>query len=106
MGYKPRVWYNLKISPFTVQTESIKFFFSSEFYANKFADMLKSNRDSFNQKISSRYDIPVRLNNLADLTLYKRIEIRGCYYEYQKEGFECLDTGILINDYITVQSNN
>jgi hypothetical protein len=90
------VYHNLKESEYVVSNREITFFFSSEFYLNKFLDSYKENRKKFIKKMKAEMNHnPLHLNmeTLADVNLYKTIEKRGFLsylydWEYHTKGVE------------------
>ena len=71
------VYHNLKESEYTVSNAEIVFFFSSEFYLNKFMDGYQQNRKKFISHLEKNVDTTLNMNTLADLSFYKSIEKRG-----------------------------
>ena len=75
---KKGVYHNLKESKYTVSNTEIVFFFSSQFYLNKFLVECQSNRDKFNERMTKLMGTcPLNFNMLADIQLYEAIEKRG-----------------------------
>lgn len=75
---KKGVYHNLKESKYTVSNTEIVFFFSSQFYLNKFLVDCQTNRDQFNSRMDKLIvKCPLNLNMLADIQLYESIEKRG-----------------------------
>jgi hypothetical protein len=76
------IYHNLKESEYVVSNKEITFFFSSEFYLNKFMSRYDEHRKKFTNKIKSEMNhqpIYLNMNTLADITLYKTIEKRGFF---------------------------
>ena len=71
------VYHNLKESEYTVSNTEIVFFFSSEFYLNKFMSGYQKNRKKFISHLEKNVDTTLNMNTLADLSFYKTIEKRG-----------------------------
>ena len=72
------IFHNLKESKYTVSNSEIVFFFSSEFYLNKFLEGYQDNRIKFIEKLDKiTIDNKLNMNTLADITFYKSIEKRG-----------------------------
>ena len=79
------IYHNLRESKYTISNSEIVFFFSSELYLNKFMDRYKNHRETFDQKIEKiADDIPLNLDMLADITLYRLIEKRGFFCRLQR----------------------
>lgn len=75
---KDGIFHNLKESEYTVSNSEIVFFFSSNFYLNKFMAGYKDHRKKFNNKLDRiTIDNPLNMEILADITFYKDIEKRG-----------------------------
>lgn len=53
------------------------FVFSSDLHLVKFEEQYKEHRAEQEMKFKARYRFEIRLNNLFDLVLYKKIETRG-----------------------------
>lgn len=79
MGATKRgVFHNLKESEYTVSNHEAVFFFSSEFYLNKFLDEYKENREAFKKKFNKWLsDTTLNMDTFADVCLYAQIEKRG-----------------------------
>lgn len=71
------VAYDLEISPYRVMVEGYTYVFSSRMHLNKFKDKLNANRERINKSLTVRFNFPVAINVLCDVTLYERIESRG-----------------------------
>lgn len=75
--------YYYKIGNFT-------FYFSSEFYLNKFKKEVNSFMDLENSKIIARYKINIDLKIYLAVALYKRIEKRGFLVKFNNKRIETL----------------
>jgi hypothetical protein len=73
------IYHNLMESRYRVSNSEILFFFSSEFYLNKFMDRYEEYRLEFKSKLKRITDVPYNTDTLADITLYQIIEKRGFY---------------------------
>lgn len=86
------IYYDLTKSEFVVRYDDFEFYFSSQFYKNKF---LESHIDYVRDerlKLESRFKCGIYADSLLLLELYKKIEKRGFYVKYN---------GMVINkDYI------
>ena len=91
-----KVCYNLEVTPYTYQVEYesgiITYHFSSNFYLNNFVDKLASNREYYNRSLSKRFNIPMVMNNLADVILYSKIEKRGFCLKVNEEFIRCQES--------------
>jgi hypothetical protein len=77
---KKGIYHNLKESKYTVSNSEIVFYFSSEFYLNKFLDGYRENRNKFKKRLGNLLvDSPLNLNVVADICYYQEIEKRGFF---------------------------
>ena len=88
--------YDFNISPYKVtieypENDEMIYTFSSNFYKEKFMDMLDDNRKKINDSLTKRFGINIEFNILADIKLYSTIEKRGFLIEDKKGKFECLN---------------
>jgi hypothetical protein len=75
---KKGIYHNLKESKYTVSNSEIVFFFSSEFYLNKFMDGYEKHRLIFLEKMAKiAVENPLNMETLADISFYKTVERRG-----------------------------
>lgn len=75
---KKGIYHNLKESNYLITNTEIMFFFSSRMYRKKFMDTYRENRKIFSIKMSKiAVELPLNMETLADITLYKTIEKRG-----------------------------
>lgn len=82
---KRGIYHNLRESKYTVSNSEIVFFFSSELYLTKFMEGYKIHRECFDQKVEKiMNDIPLNLDMLADITLYRLIEKRGFFVRMKR----------------------
>lgn len=68
---------NLKESSYYIDLFGLRFFFSSEFYKEKFRKNVKEYVNLEAMKICNRYKIPIVLNRYLAISYYKRLEKRG-----------------------------
>lgn len=77
------VCYDLRNTPYihTVQYEDYKivFHFSSELNRKRFEERILDNRVTINTSLTNRFNMAVKLNKLADVDLYNKVEKRGFY---------------------------
>ena len=68
---------NLNESEYYFKYKGIVFYFSSEFYRNKFANQVQDfiERETF--KLEVKYDINIQYDLMFMIALYKKIEKRG-----------------------------
>lgn len=71
------VCYDLTLSDFIYESEGVQYVFSSQLHLDKFKAKKKENRDIINYSLSRRFNLPVNVNHLADMVLYRKIETRG-----------------------------
>lgn len=90
---RSRVYYDLKHSEHLERVDyrntTIIYVFSSELYRKKFAEGIKGNREKVNSSLSNRFNLELKVNVLADLTLYSKVEKRGFYLIINGEHIEC-----------------
>lgn len=100
MKTKNGIYLNLKESEYKIEQFGYIFYFSSEFYLNKFKVELKDYLQMENSKIIMKYKINIDLSNYLAVSLYKRIEKRGFYienfqgHEIKNINFDALDLTI------------
>lgn len=80
---------DLPNSPYHSIASGHIFFFSSEFYRNKFEQMLEQNRVEVSQRISDRYKVQAQFDFMADVYLYQKIEKRGFYIRGEEGEYKC-----------------
>lgn len=86
------IYYDLTKSEFVIRYDEFEFYFSSQFYKNKFQEMYIDYVRDETLKLESRFKCRIFADSLLLLELYKKIEKRGFYVKYN---------GIVINrDYI------
>lgn len=74
---------DIKSSNYTFEYENSIFFFSSEFYLNKFKTELPDYVYSESIKLKNKYKLNLSCNLFLAITLYRKIEKRG-FYIYSK----------------------
>lgn len=92
------ICYNLKESPYTISTGDIVFYFSSEFYRQKFEEEADAHRLKISESLSNRFDLKLSFKNMADIVLYSKIEKRGFYLTYKGVEYNCKKNLILRGD--------
>lgn len=70
---------DIKASNYKYEYENNIFFFSSEFYLNKFITELQNYVYSESIKLKNKYKINISCNLLLAVSLYRKIEKRGFY---------------------------
>lgn len=75
------IYHNLRESKYTVSNSEIVFYFSSEFYLNKFLKDYKKNRECYKKKIKH----PLNTDILADIETYEDIEKRGFFARFKRD---------------------
>lgn len=68
---------NLKESKYTVIFRNFTFFFSSQFYKNKFIENVENYIEFENRKLMSKYKVNSSFSLYFAISLYKKIEKRG-----------------------------
>jgi hypothetical protein len=80
---KRGIYHNLRESKYTVSNSEIVFFFSSEFYLNKFLKEYKENRIDYKKRLKK--DPPLNTDILADIECYEDIEKRGFFARFMRD---------------------
>lgn len=93
--------YNLATSPFTIVVDETEYFFSSRLHMDKFTKQLHENRGVFSYKFTNKYNIVIRLTNIADMLLYNKIETRGFYIIHNGEVYSCKKEVLFDGDHLT-----
>ena len=76
------IYYDLCESTYTDQQGGYKFYFSSQFYKDKFKENLQSYINQETLKVKIKHDLNVLLDDLLMLSYYKKIEKRGFRVEF------------------------
>lgn len=87
MKSKRGIYYNLDDSDYKLilKENNLTFYFSSEFYKNKFLDIYKNYLLSENLKLGVKYECKIDANNMLLLKLYQKIETRGFKVVYKNK---------------------
>lgn len=80
----------MSISPYKITINEITYVFSSIKHLNKFTDLIEFNRKRIAESLSNRFKINIRLDRLADLVLYSKVESRGFLIEIEGDVIQCL----------------
>ena len=78
------IYYDLNESTYVSVQGDFKFYFSSQFYNDKFEQGLQRYINNETLKVKIRYDHRISLDDLLCLSFYKKIEKRGYRVEYNK----------------------
>lgn len=89
------VVYNLKKSPYTVEENGIKFYFSSKNHMEKFNENLIENRNVLTYSLHKRFKTWLINNELYDLVLYSKVETRGFLVTIEGVDYACLKEIVL-----------
>lgn len=87
--------YELIKSPYIITLNGLTFYFSSKNHLEKFSELYMENREVLRYSLYKRFKIYMKLNNLYDIVLYKKIETRGFLIQTEKEIFTCLEQVVL-----------
>ena len=68
---------NLKESSYSYDFLGLKFYFSSEFYLEKFKTEVQNYISLESLKITNRYNVPIVINRYLAIAYYKKVEKRG-----------------------------
>ena len=88
----------LKESKYKYHYEGMTFYFSSEFYLNKFKTLVKNYIDTETFKLYNKYKILCDFKVYLALSFYRKIEKRG-FYVIGYDGLEIKDNTVIICDY-------
>ena len=77
MQTKRGIYYNLKETPYVMAIGKIKFYFSSQFYLNKFYEGYKEYCVDEMSKFNYLYNCKINTLDLFLINYYKKIEKRG-----------------------------
>lgn len=91
-----KICYNLAKTPYKANIENLCFCFSSEKHLQKFKERIKENRDYINRSLSRRFGVEIRVDCLADILLYRKIETRG-FLLYDDKGAKITWQKLLMN---------
>ena len=97
------IYYNLEESPYITKFRDYKFYFSSEFYRNKFETILLDYIKEETEKLRKRYNVNIDFIDILAFSLYKKIEKRGCYCLYQNNNINSYIIKNTLNGYFQVQ---
>lgn len=81
--------YNLKKSPYIVEENGIKFYFSSKNHMEKFKENLDDNRNTLGYSLHKRFKTWLLCNELYDIVLYSKIETRGFLVSIEGNDYIC-----------------
>ena len=79
MKTKNGIELNLKESNYTYNYKGFLFYFSSEFYKQKFIEKINSYINEEQLKINAKYQVKIDLEMFFAIALYRKIEKRGFY---------------------------
>ena len=88
---KRGIYLILKESRYVYKLNEYSFYFSSMLYMKKFDEELPNYIKMETAKIESNYNCKIDLTELFYLSLYKKIEKRGFYIEYEDIPFDLKD---------------
>ena len=98
------IYYDLNESVYTFQYDRLTFYFSSNYYLEKFKSSYISYLKQETLKLSSKYKCCVYGDEMILLSLYKNIEKRGFRVEYKGKSIDeiCYIDAVLNTDEIEV----
>lgn len=97
------IYYDLEESPYITKFRDYRFYFSSEFYRNKFETNLLDYIKEETTKIKKKYQVNIDFTDILAFNLYRRIEKRGCYVIYQNNSLNNYIIKNELNGYIQIQ---
>lgn len=71
------IYYDLNESTYIFKIDNLEFYFSSEFYKNKFIENYESFILTETLKLNNKYKCKLDAKTMFLITLYKKIETRG-----------------------------
>lgn len=87
MKSKRGIYYNLNDSEYklNLKENDLTFYFSSEFYKNKFSENFENYLITENLKLCVKYECKIDASNMLLLKLYQKIETRGFRVVYKNK---------------------
>ena len=79
------IYYDLNESTYVSIVGEFRFYFSSQFYKDKFDQELDHYINNETLKVKIKYDHKIKLDDLFTLSFYKKIEKRGYRVEYNNQ---------------------
>lgn len=79
---KHGIEWNLFQSKYIYKYNDLEFYFSSKFYLEKFKEELQNYIDMEAKKFYNRFKVKINLERIFAISLYKKIEKRGCLIYY------------------------
>ena len=77
------IYYNIEDSNYFVEYENkYRFYFSSQYYKDKFTNRLEDFIDTENYKLKARFNLELDFKEMLLFHLYQRIEKRGFRIEH------------------------
>lgn len=76
------IYYNIDESDYYVEYNTYKFYFSSQFYKDKFKDKIEKFIEEENYKLQSRFNLDLDFKDMLVFHLYQKIEKRGFKVEF------------------------
>lgn len=90
MQTKNGIEFNLKESNYIFKMGDFTFYFSSEFYLNKFKSEVQNFINMETSKMIAKYKVNINLYFYFAMAFYRKIEKRGFYVNYQDKEIEIL----------------
>ena len=69
----------------------VNFYFSSKLHLNSFTEKRDANFNMIYNYIYKRFKFGIDCRFLSDFNLYRKIENRGCYINFNGKVYRCLD---------------
>ncbi len=98
MKTKNGIELDIKKSNYKYHFEGMTFYFSSEFYLNKYKKLLNDYIGTETIKLYNKYKILCDFKVYLSLSFYRKIEKRG-FYVLGYDGLEVKDNTTIITDY-------
>lgn len=97
------IYYNLEESPYITKYKDFKFYFSSQFYRNKFEVLLLDYIKEETDKLKKKYKVNIDFDEILSFNLYRKIEKRGCYCIYYNNSINNYIIKDNLNGYIQIK---
>lgn len=84
------IYHDLNDSDYIVILNSVKYYFSSNYYKKKFIQKYEENNSIINYSLKKRFKANINTYLLSDIILYSKIEIRGFRIIYNGKEYHSL----------------
>lgn len=78
------IFYNLELSPYTLNYCGYIFYFSSKLHLKKYKEKINNYHEIITESLSNRFGYKINIELLSAINLYLKIESRGfLIYDYE-----------------------